>query len=119
MVGSLRKQKTLEAQSILNKPGAAGSTGQSQNALASTISLAENSVESVKGYDIAKRRWKDEKAIFEVRKTSSKPKPAIKIRNEDPKSPNAQKPRTPALGAIDLSVIESIPQERDNTFVSS
>ena len=53
MVGSLRKQKTLEAQSILNKPAAAGSTGQSQNALASTISLAENSVESVKGYDIA------------------------------------------------------------------
>ena len=96
------------------------------------MSLVENSVESIKGYDINKRRWKDEQIIVESRRESGKARPEIRVVNEDPtpaangrrpaedwRPPTPPKPRSPPLDAIDLSVIESVPREGDGHLASS
>ena len=56
-MGTIRKQKNLEALEKL-KPNLTSDQGQSAHN-ASSISLVENSVDSIKGYDINKKMWKD------------------------------------------------------------
>ena len=69
-MGSIRKQKNLEAVERL-KPNVISDQGNSMQHASST-SLIENSVESIKGYDINKKMWIDSKENLNKRRASEK-----------------------------------------------
>ena len=101
-MGTIRKQKNLEAIERL-KPNLTTDQGRSGHN-ASSISLAENSVDSVKGYDINRKMWKDGDQGSQKRKCGDNKQGILKGQ----KIVNSRD-----FGAIDLSVIESIPLDQE------